>query len=202
MVEYLDPEIAGEGQSANNWQPGQWADPVSYDGEEYQPEMEPPHINDYAMLKKHKHYKQYFRPYRYVPFPAVMYHKTLGEKVVNSREEVVALGEEWSTRPFTLKIDMTGKSLPVKTDTQRLTEALVAGLANKPGFDPASIATIIAATVTAMNQQQSPHSRTLAAEPAEDANERDQLVAMANEKGVKIDGRWSNKRIKEALGLE
>lgn len=198
MPEYLDPEIANEGLSVNNWEPGAWTNSPALNGEEFQPELEPPHINDYAMLKKHKHYKQYFRPYRYQPFPAILYHPTLGQKIVASKEEVVALGPEWSPTPFRMPIDMTGKSLPVKSDTQRLTEALVAGLANKPGFDANSIASIVAATVTALQLP-----GTLRQAPAaDDAEERTTLLQLALEKGVKVDGRWSNKRLKEVLGLE
>ena len=63
-VEYLDPEIANEGQSANNWTPGDWTNTPNPGDEEWQPDMEPPHVNDYAALKKHKDYRQYFRPYR------------------------------------------------------------------------------------------------------------------------------------------
>src|ERR1700733_1606451 len=95
-IEYLDPEIANEGISVNNWSPGAWTNAPAAEGEEYQPDVEPPHNNDYAALKKHKHYKQYFRPYRYQPFPAFVYHQTLGSKVVKTKEEAIALGPEWT----------------------------------------------------------------------------------------------------------
>ena len=120
MVDYLDPEIAGEGQSCNNWVPGAWTNAPAVSEDEYQPDIEPPHIPDYAMLKKHKHYRQYFRPYRYHPFPAFMYGPNGAEKIVKTREEVIALGPDWSPTPPAerqKKIDMTGKSLPVKSDT-------------------------------------------------------------------------------------
>lgn len=159
-VEYLDPSIANEGLSANNWAPGEWTNAASSADEEWQPDIDPPHINDYAAFKKHKHYKQYFRPYRYIPFPAWMYHATHEPKIVKTKEEVIALGPEWSPTPKKPRVDMTGKSLPVKTDTQRLTEALVAGLVKQPGaaaagggVDAASIAAIVAAVMAAMPQQ-------------------------------------------------
>lgn len=201
MVEYLDPEIANEGQSANDWNPGAWTTGASLEGEEYQPEFEPPHINDYAALKKHKQYAKYFRPYRYIPFPAVLYHKSLGEKIVNSEAEVKALGPEWSRTPFTLKVDMTGKSLPAKSDTQRLTEALVAGqaaIANKPGIDAGAVAAIVAATLAAL-QQNGPQP-ALQAQP-DAAGDREALEQLAAEKGIKVDGRWSDDRLRKELGL-
>ena len=125
-IEYLDPEIAGEGTHADAPIPGTWMDGTDPSAEEFQPDIEPPHIPDYAAFKKHKHYRQYFRPYRYQPFPAFMYHPTLGEKIVKSKDEVAALGPEWSPTPIKPRVDMTGKSLPVKSDTQRLAETIAA----------------------------------------------------------------------------
>jgi Glu-tRNA(Gln) amidotransferase subunit E-like FAD-binding protein len=209
-VEYLDPEIANEGQSANNWQPGVWTNAPSTADEEYQPDIEPPHVNDYGAFKKHKHYRQYFRPYRYIPFPARMYHPTLDVKVVNSKEEVIALGPEWSPVPPAVKrIDMTGKSLPVKSETQKLSEALVAGLLQQKqgnAADPNAIAATVAAVMAAINAQNQPKALTAenlmpAAEPQADT-ERDALLALAHEKGLKVDGRWSNARLKSELGLD
>jgi hypothetical protein len=34
------------------------------------------------------------------------------------------------------------------------------------------------------------------------ATERDDLLALATERGIKVDGRWGNDRIKKELGLE
>jgi hypothetical protein len=216
-VVYLDPEIAGEGESANNWAPGAWTNaPATED--EYQPDIEPPHVNDYAAFKKHKHYRQYFRPYRYHPFPAFLYHPTLGEKIVKTKEEVFALGPEWSPIPIRPRVDMTGKSLPVKNDTQRLTEALVAGMAGKKDAgDPATIAAIVAAVVGAMQKPaETTAERTTynngGDEPKPDAlmpdnqvsseTERTALLELADKEGIKVDGRWSNERLKKELGLD
>jgi hypothetical protein len=206
-VVYLDAEIAGEGESANNWAPGAWTNaPATED--EYQPDIEPPHVNDYAAFKKHKHYRQYFRPYRYHPFPAFLYHPTLGEKIVKTKEEVFALGPEWSPIPIRPRVDMTGKSLPVKNDTQRLTEALVAGMAGKKDAgDPATIAAIVAAVVGAMQQ---PQKAAQEPEPAaltpdtqvSSETERTALLELADKEGIKVDGRWSNERLKKELGLD
>ena len=224
-VEYLDPSIANEGISANNWAPGEWTNAPNAADEEWQPDIDPPHINDYAAFKKHKHYRQYFRPYRYVPFPAWMYHKTLEPKIVKSKEEVIALGPEWSPVPLKPRIDMTGKSLPVKNDTQKLTEALVAGLLKQPGqpaaggtVDAASIAAIVAAVMAAMPQAQPAGVAPAALDPAKmmpadaetakaeggnpegESVERKALMELAEKEGIKVDGRWSNQRIKKELG--
>ena len=52
MVEYLDPSIAGEGFHAEKHNPGAWMDAPDASAEEWQPDIEPPHINDYAAFKK------------------------------------------------------------------------------------------------------------------------------------------------------
>jgi len=266
MVEYLDPEIAGEGQSANNWTPGTWANDVPA-GEEWQPDIEPPRINDYAAFKKHKHYGKYFRPYRYTPFPALVYHLKLGEKHVKTREEAIALGSSWT--PFipvwdhdvlgrkTIKtdqeraelglgwtpakfdqsshkwirlIDMTGKSLPVKSETQRLAEVVAQALASKEtgsgGIDATAIAAVVAAVMAATQAQKPVEAAPLKVTPiegeikegdvitgedrlgdgaivvhVESDIERAALIELAEKNEVKIDKRWGNDRIKKELGL-
>lgn len=236
-VEYLDPEIANEGQSANNWAPGDWTNSPNPGDEEWQPDMEPPHVNDYAALKKHKHYRKYFQPYRYVAFPAWIYHPDHEPKLIAARgpdgqinaelckAEVAKLGPGWSpTPPAKKRLDMTGKSHPVKSDTQRLTEALVAGLTDKQGTppsDPNQIAAIVAAVMAAVNSQPKPQPRRAAPEPedlmpieAEAATEapapsptaspdveRAALLELAEKNGVEIDKRWGNERIKKVLNL-
>jgi hypothetical protein len=212
MVEYLDPEIANEGQSVNNWQPGAWTNAPATSDEEYQPDIEPPHIQDYAAFKKHKHYRQYFRAYRYVPFPAWMYHATQEPKLVKSKEEVAALGPEWSPTPLKPRIDMTGKSLPVKSETQRLAEVVATALAAKQGtapIDATAIAAIVAAVMAALPQgtQQKPAEPDLESlmppldATADETIERKALLELAEKEGIKVDGRWSNQRIKKELGL-
>lgn len=211
-IEYLDPEIANDGQSANNWQPGAWTNTPATSDEEYQPEFEPPHINDYAAFKKHKHYKQYFRPYRYQPFPAWMYHPTQEPRIVKSKDEVIALGQEWSPQPLKRRADMTGKSLPVKSETQRLAEVVAQALASQQGNKPVdsnAIAAIVAAVVAAIPRGAdtapvSPGKSEVAPEtpevPSED-DERKALLELAEKEGVKTDKRWSNARLKKELGL-
>lgn len=221
-VEYLDPEIANEGESANNWAPGAWTNAVPTSDDEWQPDIEPPHIPDYSAFKKHKHYRQYFRPHKYVPFPAWMYHATQEAKIVKSVEEVQALGPEWSREPIVRKMDMTGKSLPVKSETQRLAEVVAQALASKQGtapIDANAIAAVVAAVMSAM-QPATPQKPAKVAAPdpealmpsggtvlaadvpeVDEGIERKALLELAEKEGVKVDGRWSNKRIREALGI-
>jgi hypothetical protein len=214
-VEYLDPSIAGEGTSCNNWTPGAWANTPNTSEDEWQPDIEPPHIQDYAAFKKHKHYGKYFRPYRYQPFPAWMYHATLDPKLVKSKEEVIALGAEWSPVPNKPRVDMTGKSLPVKSDTQRLAEVIAQSM--KPGtvanaaIDPTAIAAIVAAVLAATQKPAAasapidevglPEIEAHNERAPHDDLERKALLELAEKEGIDIDRRWSSARIKKELGL-
>jgi hypothetical protein len=218
MAEELNEALL-EGVHVDKWSPGSWANAPG-DDEEWQPDVEPPHITDYAAFKKHKHYGKYFKPYRYRPFPAWMYHATLEPKEVKSREEVVALGPEWSPSPPNVKrIDMTGKALQGKSETQRLGEVMAAAMTQKQqgsnGFDPTAIAAVVAAVMAALGKTE-PAQASPAQEPAasegelfaggaqtSDADvERAALIELAEKDGVKIDKRWSNDRIKKELGLD
>jgi hypothetical protein len=222
-------EALTEGISANNWTPGAWANTPNYSEDEWQPDIEPPHINDYAAFKKHKHYGQYFRPYRYHAFPAWVYHKTEEPKIVKSKEEVLALGPDWSPIPNKPRIDMTGKSQPVKSETQRLAEVVAQALAVKQpgagGIDATAIAAVVAAVMAATAQQQKPASATKSIaeaspdtsgtdglrafvetpideeNPVDGSIERKALIELAEKEGIKIDKRWANDRIKKELGL-
>jgi hypothetical protein len=213
-----DNEALNEGTSANNWTPGAWANTPNYAEDEWQPDIEPPHINDYAAFKKHKHYGQYFRPYRYHAFPAWVYHKTEEPKIVKTKEEVLALGPDWSPIPNKPRIDMTGKSQPVKSETQRLAEVVAQALAVKQtgagGIDATAIAAVVAAVMAATQAQAKPAipEDKMVIEPVEDVApeihaegdssiERAALIELSEKDGVKIDKRWGNDRIKKELGL-
>lgn len=228
-VEYLDASIANEGLHAEAPIPG-WMNNPSASDEEYQPDMEPPHINDYAAFKKHKHYRQYFRPYRYQAFPAWVYHAKQEPRLIAKyrdgkidieagQAEVLALGSEWSPKPIKPRIDMTGKSLPVKNDTQRLTETLVENITKiapsaNGAVDPNMIAAIVAAVMAAQQpvvaakpvehaaDELMPDTSPVAVTDAPADVERAALIELAEKEGVKIDNRWGNDRIKKALGLE
>ncbi len=213
MVEYLDPEIAGEGQSANNFVPGMaWTNAPAVDGEEWQPDIEPPRINDYAAMKKHKHYGRYFRPWRYVPFPAWLYHPTLDAKIVNTADDakaLVAADPKWRREPYHVKIDMTGKSLPVKSDTQRLAETIAAQTKGQ-AIDPGLIATIVASVMAALGKVSAPpaapalSAEALMPQPAQvdDPIDREAMLQLAAERGIVVDKRWRNERLKKELGLD
>lgn len=210
MVEYLDPSIANEGVSVNNWQPGAWANTPAVSEDDWQPDMEPPHINDYAAFKKHKHYGRYFRPYRYTPFPAWMYHATLEPKIVKSKEEVLALGPDWSPLPNKPRIDMTGKALPVKNDTQRLAEVVAASINAKQGpLDATAIAAVVAGVMAAMGKTAAPAEappakpkRNAKAEAGTvDATERAALLELASKENIAVEENATNDEIKTALGL-
>jgi hypothetical protein len=214
-IEYLDPSIANEGVHVDKWSPGNWADAPSGD-DEWQPDVDPPRITDYAAFKKHKHYGKYFKPYRYRPFPAWMYHATQEPREVKSREEVIALGPDWSPTPPNIKrIDMTGKATQGKSETQRLAEVVAAALSAKAapvagGFDATAIAATVAAVMAALGKSAPVQVAGVADEEmlggevqTVDAEvERTALIEMAEKDGVKIDKRWSNDRIKKELGLD
>jgi hypothetical protein len=216
-IEYLDASIANEGIHAERWTPPEWANDVAA-GEEWQPDIEAPRINDYAAFKKHKHYGKYFRAYRFTPYPMWLYHPTLDAKIVQNRDEVVALGPEWSPIPPAKKaIVMVGKALPIKTDTQRLAEAITLGLAEKQpataglgAIDPTVIAAIVAAVLAATQRTADP----VVASPSEETEvketqphadtpsiERLAMLELAEKEGIKIDKRWGDAKLKEALGL-
>jgi hypothetical protein len=217
MSEELN-EALTEGIHVDKWSPGDWATTPNYADDEWQPDIDPPRINDYAAFKKHKHYGQYFRAHRYQAFPAWVYHKTLEPKIVNSKEEVLALGPEWSPTPNKPRIDMTGKSLPVKTETQVLGEVIARTMASKQqgsgAVDPATIAAIVAAVMASFPQNNPTPAQKAAAIVALDEVgspeevfsafkdiERDALIELAETNNVKVDKRWSNDRIKKELGL-
>ncbi len=211
-VEYLDKSIAGEGFNADTHNPGAWMDAPA-EGE-WQPDIEAPHINDYAAFKKHKHYGKYFKPHVYRPFPAWMYRAGEEKLVKNKDEATAALADGWSPNPpKAKKIDMTGKSLPVKSETQKLAEVIAATAAKQgtPGDVAATVAAVMAALAAAgvlpkPEVQAQPQAQALPEESRpddlkEDAVERAALIELAEKEKVKIDKRWSNARIKEALGI-
>lgn len=218
MAEELNEALL-EGVHVDKWSPGAWTNNPG-DDEEWQPDVEPPHITDYSAFKKHKHYGKYFKPYRYRPFPAWMYHATLEPKEVKNREEVVALGPEWSPTPPNVKrIDWTGKSVPGKSQTEQLGEIIAKSMTGKQsgGVDAAAIAATVAAVMAAMGQIRPVQAAAPAQEPiapegelfeteeeltVDAKTERVALLELAAKDDIEIDKRWSNKRIKKELGLD
>jgi hypothetical protein len=207
-LEYADNDALGwgKGTDATNWQPGEWTNAPSGSPDEYQPDLDPPRIPDYANLRKHKHYRQYFRPYRFAPFPAWIYnHKTRESKIVKSKEEVIEHGPDWGPVPFDVSPNLVGKSLPVKSHAEQMNDNIKLLVSQNTGgkVDANLIGGIVAAVMQAMNGGQS--TSALVAKPAEpkadSAEERGALEELAVEKGIEVDGRWSNETLKRKLGL-
>ncbi|HLH92074.1 MAG TPA: hypothetical protein VKX28_26880 [Xanthobacteraceae bacterium] len=91
-IEYLDPEIANEGQRAD-MMPG-----VVDDDGAFQPMVEKPHIPTYEGIKSIKHLFPQFSnvPYRHKAFPAIFYHATEKPRLVRTPEAAAALGVTWN----------------------------------------------------------------------------------------------------------
>lgn len=102
-VEYLDPEIAGEGLRADH----------AGIGEDYQPVYEPPHIPTYQGLNSIKHLFPQFsnRPYRHQAFPAWIYHETEAARLISNPMEASQFGLKWLPAPH-FKWEVTGKWHP------------------------------------------------------------------------------------------
>lgn len=212
-IDYLDPEIANEGQSADApWVPSPR-----------------PHVWDYAPLKEHPHYGQYFaaRPFR--AFPAWIYnHKTGESKVVGSAKEADQYGVsynttarfhhyecvgDWMDEPAKgLKADVTiaGKSLVTASSTQaaNTTAETMAQILQKLIADKASpgLADTISADkeyqdYLAFKRAQSKKApvEVAAKEDVETFDEKALLIEAAASRDIKVDKRWSIDRIKSEL---
>lgn len=225
MPEYLDPEIAAEGQRADDWQPFQ----------------EPPRIPDYKGIKTiAKYFPQHSgRPYRHQPFPAYLYHRTEPPRLVQNAEQAAALGVEWKAdqygelrwhcsgewqhRPvglakFDPKAPGAGKNVVVPGQgSQAAQSEMIAAVVAAVTAQMAKGASAPAATdpdylefqaFKAWKAQQAKVGTEEGGAPAAPANalkplspdeEKAVLVDLADEKGVKIDKRWSLDRIKAEL---
>lgn len=151
MVEYLDPEIAGEGESAD----APW-----------QPFIAKPVIPTYDGIKSiRKYFPQYSGvPYKHRAFPCWLYHPTKDAMLVSSPERAKQFGAtwrqsshdektrgfpdyvwdytgEWRAMPFSTKADVTGtgKNLIVTANQTsqsdmigQIVAAVTAQLALKP----------------------------------------------------------------------
>jgi hypothetical protein len=164
----------------------------------------------------------------YVP---IWFHPMHGRKVVTSKElfltregnHVVELSPGWAPGKFseTAKVwesgrDMGAKSLPVKSHTELLTERWVSvAEKNKAGDDDSIVRMFeqfmkMQQMAMAAQQPMAPAKEptpALVSQPEDgeaklnQALERSALEELATEKGVKVDGRWSNERLKKELGL-
>ncbi|MDR7006090.1 hypothetical protein [Paraburkholderia strydomiana] len=109
-------------------------------------------------------------PYEYQEFPKWT-RKGKEERLVHSREELEALGEGWS--------DEKHNPPKVYVDSDAFLEypKMVNGVIVQSADEEAALAPV---------------------EP-EQSDERSALIQIADEKGVKIDRRWSNDKIRAAL---
>lgn len=108
-------------------------------------------------------------PYEYVEFPKWT-RNGKQEKLVHSREELEALGEGWS--------DEKHNPPKVHVDLDAFLEypKMVNGVIVHSVEEESALAPVI-----------------------EQSDERTALIQIADEKGVKIDKRWSNDKIRSAL---
>lgn len=250
MPEYLDPEIANEGEVAT--MPGDSG---------FQTPMEKPHIPDYSWLKPTDKLAKYFPhisgvPYRHRPWPAWLYHQTEPARLIQdsyTREDPPRLVKtatdqakelgvvfrkstpveisqgfphfrwdftgEWRSTPYGGGPDPKayGKTLPPPSQNEVIANAVAAamGMAGKANNNGGveMIGAVVAAVMAAMNVQKASAgvanaSSALAVPPTAPAQEalklapeeeKAVLIKAAQEKNVKVDGRWTAERIKEEL---
>lgn len=210
-IEYLDPEIANEGQRADD-------DSVP---------MEAAHVFDYAPLKTDKKYAKYFR-YEYQRYPAIFYHPNGKQRIVHNHEEASELDGvkpirggwycegEWQS--------VEEDAHPVKPSLTEFGKILVGDSAAKiAGSTNETMAQILQQMLKsgqvpanpAMDQEYQDYlawkrmrdaaaSKPVHAEIVEptalsDADVKAKLIDIAKEKGIPADKRWSLDRIKEEL---
>lgn len=215
-IEYLDPEIANEGQHAES------AFAIS----------PRPHVWDYAQLKEHPHYGQYWAPKPFSPWPAVIYnHKTGEDRIVKDAKEALDYGVgfnknlrhpdyewtgDWQAEPRKDQkpnIHVTGKSL-VTASAERVTADSMTKILQRlaEGKAASEVSPAIAEAISADKEYQDylAFKRAQAgvkSAPVEDGDEAqapepDQkagMVKLAKEKGIHVDKRWGLDRIQAAL---
>lgn len=207
-IEYLDPEIANEGVSADS--------PVP---------MEPAHVFDYAPLRTHKTYAKYFAPHTYQRYPAIFYHKNGKQRAVTNHEEASELAGvrpikggwvcdgEWfdseaDAHVVKSPLDGAGKSLVAASATQVAggTNEIMAAILQKltDGGVPSSKAVPAIAAAMAEDEEYQAYlafKRMRDAKPAEPGpiDEKALLIEAAASRDIKIDKRWNIDRIKEEL---
>lgn len=208
-IEYLDSEIANEGQRADD----AFVAPKR------------PHVWDYAQLKEHEHYGKYFaeRPFR--AFPAWIYNHKTGEiKIVGDAKAAAQYGVsynttarfhhyectgDWMDEPRKdTKPDVTtaGKSLvsisasqAANTTADTMAQILKKLIADKtsPELSEAISADKEYQNYLAFKRAQSKKAPVEAVEEAID--EKALLIEAAASRDIKVDKRWSIDRIKSEL---
>lgn len=227
MPEYLDPEIANEGLSADEWQPF----------------VEKPRIPNYENIKSIRKYFPHLSgiPYKHKAFPAWLYHPSMPPRICNEKQ-AAALGVTWractpeeksrwgQSHCWDYAEGCEWRATPHDAEARQKIDpanpgpgkSLVEGKQNPESAQASMISAVVAATTAAvMTQLQklgvisapaaapAPQpaapapANALAQKPAEvkltEAEEKDVLTKLADEKGIKIDKRWSLDRIKAAL---
>lgn len=209
MVEYLDPEIANEGQAATEWHPGAGPAPI--------PDM-------YKLLGNHKHFGRYFAPHVFKPFPAWIYHATEPEFIVRNAKEAKEYGVtydiednryvcsgDWKTRPIVKKKPdphAGGKSFVSGNSGQsagasleimaQILQQMQKGTAVPPALAEAVKADPDYAAFVEFKNWKASQAKVEEA-TLSDAEQKEILIGLAKEKEIHVDKRWSLDRIKSAL---
>lgn len=228
MPEYLDPEIANEGEAATMWHPGAGPAPI--------PDMQ-------KMLGNHKHYGRYFAPKVFAPFPSYIYHATEGSKVVKTAKEAKEYGisylidpggnhyvstGEWKTYPIGKQKPNTsgaGKSVITAERAQggasldimaQILQQMQKGQVAPPALNEAVKADPDYAAFVEFKKWKEAQNvpaitplkrfdvlEIISASPMTarmpDENQKEILIDLANERGIKLDKRWGLDKIKAAL---
>lgn len=216
-IEYLDPEIANEGERAD----AAFVAPKRV------------HVWDYAQLKEHEHYGKYFvqKPFR--AFPAWIYnHKTGETKIVGDAKAAAQYGVSYNTTarfhhyecvgdwmdepPKNAKADVTstGKSLVSASASQaaNTTADTMAQILKKLIADKASPELSEAISADKEYQEYLAFKRAQSKKVAQvepvtleaktwvpPVDEKALLIEAAESRNIKVDKRWSIDRIKSEL---
>lgn len=212
MVEYLDPEIANEGEAATDWRPGSGPAPI---------------VDMAKMLGNHRKMGRYFAPHVFRPFPAWIYHATEPEQIVKTAKEAKEYGVtydlednryistgDWKTRPVVKKKPDphgSGKSLVTSERAQGGASleimAQILQQMKKGSEAPAALGEAVKADpdyaafleFKKWKASQAPAEVTETSFELPEADQKEILVSAAKERGVHVDKRWSLDRIKSAL---
>lgn len=204
--DFLDPELTGG-------------------DEEYQPQINKPHIPNYVFLEEHPKYGKYFRHKAFQPWPSILYHKDGRTVIVKNAKEaaefkVSYLKDEsrlefkgdWRSRPFEAPIhqsQITGKTLVAKsggkdTGTADLIAALLANQNRAAPVvdikqDPEYAEFLKFKAFKAGTEKGT--DKVAQKNPDEIAADEKKaaLLKVAEDHGIKIDKRWTLDRIEEEL---
>lgn len=209
-IQYLDPEIANEGERA--------------DTAFIAPRR--PHVWDYAQLKEHPTYGKWFTDKPFEAFPAWIYnHKTGDKKIVETAKEALTYGVgfnrnlrhpdyewtgDWQAEPpkgAKPSVHDTGKSV-VTASAERVTADSMTKILQNLAGGRAEAVPHDDMTADKEYQEYLAFKRARAAvqeAPAETepkpvaVDEKEILISLAKEKNIHVDKRWGLDKIKAAL---